>query len=114
MRPGPTSATGPVGLATFEEGHDPFPGVLRGADDGLGGDGLGPAGGFGISGDRTQHVLWRFDHGELDIALLNSTSLALGVENAGLDDLRIFADEFRDEDALVALADCLTGSGPVA
>jgi sulfonate transport system substrate-binding protein len=34
--------------------------------------------------------------GELDIGLLNSTSLSLGVENAGMNDLRVFADEFRD------------------
>ncbi len=34
--------------------------------------------------------------GELDIGLLNSTSLSLGVQNAGMDDLRVFADEFRD------------------
>jgi sulfonate transport system substrate-binding protein len=34
--------------------------------------------------------------GELDIGLLNSTSLSLGVQNAGMQDLRVFADEFRD------------------
>ena len=34
--------------------------------------------------------------GELDVGLLNSTSLSLGVENAGMEDLRVFADEFRD------------------
>ncbi len=34
--------------------------------------------------------------GDLDIGLLNSTSLSLGVENAGMTDLRVFADEFRD------------------
>jgi NitT/TauT family transport system substrate-binding protein len=34
--------------------------------------------------------------GELEIGLLNSTSLSLAVENAGLEDIRVFADEFRD------------------
>ena len=34
--------------------------------------------------------------GELEIALLNSTALSLSVENAGMDDIRVFADEFRD------------------
>ncbi len=34
--------------------------------------------------------------GDLEIGLLNSTSLSLGVENAGMQDLRVFADEFRD------------------
>ncbi len=34
--------------------------------------------------------------GEIEVGLLNFTSLGLGVVNAGMDDLRIFADEFQD------------------
>ena len=34
--------------------------------------------------------------GEIDVALLGFSSLSLGVENAGMTDLRVFADEFRD------------------
>ena len=34
--------------------------------------------------------------GEIEVGLLNFTSLGLGVQNAGMDDLRIVADEFQD------------------
>ncbi len=33
---------------------------------------------------------------EIDVGLLNFASLSLGVQNAGMDDLRIFAGEFQD------------------
>lgn len=44
----------------------------------------------------TPNMITAMAVGDLDIALINSTALSLGVENAGMDDLRIFADEFRD------------------
>ncbi len=44
----------------------------------------------------TPNMITAMAVGDLDIALINSTALSLGVENAGMDDLRVFADEFRD------------------
>lgn len=41
---------------------------------------------FGISGDRTQHVLWRIQNGELDNIKPKVTVLMLGTNNLAADD----------------------------
>ena len=38
---------------------------------------------FGISGDRTQHILWRMDHGELDGIKPKVLILMIGTNNTG-------------------------------
>jgi len=41
---------------------------------------------FGVGGDRTQHVLWRFAHGQLDEIRPKATVLMIGTNNSNKDD----------------------------
>ena len=41
---------------------------------------------MGFSGDRTQHVLWRFDHGEIDGISPKLAVLMIGTNNSNRDD----------------------------
>ncbi len=40
---------------------------------------------FGIGGDRTQHVLWRIENGELEVIKPKAVVLMIGTNNAGAD-----------------------------
>ncbi len=41
---------------------------------------------FGVGGDRTQHVLWRFDHGQLDGIQPKACVVMIGTNNSNKDD----------------------------
>jgi lysophospholipase L1-like esterase len=47
---------------------------------------------FGIGGDRTQHVLWRIQHGELDGIKPKVAVLMIGTNNTGSDSAEQIAD----------------------
>jgi lysophospholipase L1-like esterase len=44
-----------------------------------------PALNFGLGGDRTQHVLWRIQHGELDVVRPKVVVLMIGSNNTGIE-----------------------------
>jgi lysophospholipase L1-like esterase len=50
---------------------------------------------FGISGDQTQHVLWRIQNGELDQLKPRVIVLMIGTNNSGRDDGKSIADGIR-------------------
>jgi lysophospholipase L1-like esterase len=50
---------------------------------------------FGIGGDRTQHVLWRIEHGELDGIKPKVTVLMIGTNNSGSDSPEAIADAIK-------------------
>lgn len=77
---------GPVGLLFLGDSiTDAWPG--RGKDTWAKFAPYQPAD-FGISGDRTEHVLWRITHGELDGIAPKAVVLMIGTNNVGH-----FADE---------------------
>lgn len=41
---------------------------------------------MGVSGDRTQHVLWRFEHGQLDGVHAKAAVVMIGTNNSNKDD----------------------------
>jgi lysophospholipase L1-like esterase len=41
---------------------------------------------FGVSGDRIQHVLWRFEHGQLDGIKAKAAVVMIGTNNSNKDD----------------------------
>lgn len=47
---------------------------------------------FGIGGDRTQHVLWRIDNGELEVIRPKAVVLMIGTNNAGANTAEEIAD----------------------
>ncbi len=62
---------------------------------------------FGIGGDRTQHVLWRIENGELDTIKPKVTVLMLGTNNLAADDANSIAKA--DEEIIKIVRD-KTGS----
>lgn len=55
----------------------------RGAESWKSAFGNRPASNLGFSGDRTQHLLWRIEHGELDDIAPKQVILLIGINNLG-------------------------------
>lgn len=74
-------AQGPIGVAFF--GDSITWGWNRMSDLWDGAFGQYHPANFGVSGDRTQHILWRMNHGELDGYKARTIVLLIGTNNMG-------------------------------
>jgi lysophospholipase L1-like esterase len=103
--PAPKLGTNGQPQTAFIRSHEKFVGIARQGDTGLLflGDSITagwtrqqtiwsnafgayrPAN-FGIGGDRTQHVLWRINNGELDVHKPKAVVLMIGTNNSGSDE----------------------------
>jgi lysophospholipase L1-like esterase len=63
---------------------------------------------FGIGGDRTQHVLWRIENGELEVIKPKAVVLMIGTNNAGADSAEDIAK------GITAIVDTIKAKQPQA
>ena len=56
---------------------------------------------FGVSGDRTEHVLWRFDNGQLDGVKAKVAVVMIGTNNSGKN--KDGSDTYTDSDILAGI-----------